>query len=199
MKFTVVLSSYTNDLNFLPRSLGCLKYQEHEDYEVIVTIKASKVLYDRAVSDCFSKGKWVQAIPFIHCQDNSTGGNRERALALTQAKGDYITWLSADNVMFPNWLSTHNSQIKPNCISIVNTHHWSPAGYAGILPSDLAYGCVDLINFSLPVSLARSIDAFGKGDELDMSSDWAVLSRAILHKQGEVIWDRTRMPVGCHF
>lgn len=197
MLFTIAVNAYENDIKMLPHALNGITHQIFRDWEVIVTVKcADKTLLP------FDVGLQCRHLParVIYCSPNGLFGNPERHIALQNAKGKFITWLSADNVVYADWLLNHWANFAGNMsgISLVNIHYWRPEfGLASVLPKVLTRGYVDLLNFALPVGLARRVDAFGSWVEQESCSDWFVLERCM--KEALVVWRRDQPPCAAHF
>lgn len=98
MKFSVIVSAYAGDLHLLARCLFGVAAQEYRDFETIVTIKADPVAFNDATRRCLGI---TPVVDFIRCDNNDTLGHRERAVGLAIAKGEYVVWLSADNLVLP--------------------------------------------------------------------------------------------------
>src|SRR5262249_15422571 len=152
--FTVVLSVFGPHQAFLPRVLTGLMNQSFKDFELLVIVDGEEPLrpFDPEVL-C------QQTVPgrVVYRPRSNTDGHRERHHALSLAGGTYITWLNSDNLVYPNWLQNHYANVSDNvgAISIVNVQYWRNDLYRGVLPRTLALGEMDLLNFALPLDLAK--------------------------------------------
>jgi hypothetical protein len=130
---------------------------------------------------------------------SNTVGFRERNYSLQIAKGEYIAWLNVDNLVYPNWLQNHydNVQKARGAISVVNIQYWKLQEYWGILPFKLAYGEFDLLNFALPLELAKKKNVFGPDVERIVHADWLAFENC--SRETAVIWKRDQPVCACHF
>lgn len=196
MRFSVVVTVYERDQIFLPRAMTGLLNQTVRDFEVIVVVDGEAPLspYDPAVV-C---GKTVPATVAYRPRSN-TIGFRERHFSLSLARGEYIAWLNADNLVYPDWLRCHAANVaaRPGAISVVNIQYWQRQDYWGTLPRALAYGELDLLNYALPLDLARRLGVFGPDVEHIPHADWVAFERCA--REAPVVWDPTQPVCACHF
>jgi hypothetical protein len=196
MFFSVVITVYEADQIFLPRVAIGLMNQTFKDFEVIVVVDGETPLAPYEPGLVF--GKTVPA-SVVYRPRSKTIGFRERHFALGLARGDYIVWLNADNGVYPHWLQCHyeNLSAAPGAISVVNIHYWLRENYWGVLPRVLAYGEFDLLNYCLPLPLAKKLDAFGPDVENLDYADWIAFERCA--KAAPVVWKRDQPVCACHF
>src|SRR5262245_37417480 len=109
MFFSVIITVYNADQIFLPRAMTGLLNQSFKDFEVIVVVDGEEPLspYDPHLV-C---GKTVPASVAYRPRSN-TIGFRERHFSLGLARGEYVAWLSADNLVYPNWLECHRENVS---------------------------------------------------------------------------------------
>lgn len=196
MFFSVVITVCEKDQVFLPRALTCLLNQTYRDFEVIIVVDGETPLAAYDPQRVCQKS--MPARIFYRPRSNTTGF-RERHFSLGEAKGEYIAWLNVDNLVYPNWLENHRKNLTDNrgAISVVNIQYWQLQDFWGVLPKALAYGEFDLLNFALPVDLARKHGVFGPDSEKITHADWIAFERCA--RFAPVIWDRQQPVCACHF
>jgi hypothetical protein len=196
MFFSVVITMYEKDQIFLPRAMTGLLNQSFRDFEVIVIVDGEKPLdpYDPA-RIC----RKLFPAQVVYRPQSNTIGFRERNYSLERTQGKYITWLNVDNLVYPNWLQNHHENLRdnPSTISVVNIHYWQKQDYWGVLPRALAYGELDLLNYTLPRELARRLNVFGPEVEHVPHADWIAFERC--SQEAPVIWHREQPVCACHF
>jgi hypothetical protein len=196
MFFSVVITVYEADQIFLPRVVMGLMSQTFKDFEVIVVVDGEAPLapYDPQVVF----GKTIPAT-VVYRPRSKTIGFRERHFSLGLAKGRYIVWLNADNGIYPHWLQSHyeNAIGTPGAISVVNIHYWLRQNFWGVLPTALAYGHFDLLNYALPLELAYSVGVFGPDVEHLDYADWVAFERC--SNRAPVVWKRDQPVCACHY
>lgn len=182
---SIVLTAYEKDVNRIPAVLECLRAQTDKNYELIPVIKGTP-----------PPAKWFAGVceQVYTTEPNPTMGNFERRHGLICATGDKVCWVSADNLLFPDFVEQHNR--CRNQISIVNTHYWNAEGYCGVFPRELALCSVDLLNFALDRELAYRVDAFNSREYMLWETDWAALDRAM--KLGVTEWNTDAPPCAVH-
>lgn len=196
MFFTVVVNVYDAHQVFLPRALTGLLNQACKDFELLVVVDGEEPLapYD-------PRELCRQTVParVVHRPRSRTDGHRERHHALALAGGAYIAWLNADNLVYPDWLLNHYRNVarSPGAVSVVNVQYWRGPLYRGVLPRALAVGELDLLNYALPLDLARRLNVFGPDVEHLRYADWLAFERCA--REAPVVWDRAQPPCACHF
>lgn len=196
MLFTVAITVYAQDQIFLPRAMTGLLNQSFKDFEVIVLVdgEAPLIPYDPA-QIC------AKTLPgqVVYLPQSGTIGFRERHHSLRLANGEYIAWLNADNLVYPNWLQNHydNIRVAPGAISVVNIQYWQRQSFWGVLPTALAYGHLDLLNYALPTGLAKRLGVFGPDVERIPHADWIAFERC--SNEASVIWNREQPVCACHY
>lgn len=191
-QFSIIITTYQHDANYLPRIVQCLINQTLQDFETIVMVDGTLNFNPEQIT------RNVKA-RVIYTPKVNTCGFRQRAEGITHATGKYLVWLNADNLIYRDYLQSHGNNFakSPDCVSVVNIHYWLTHDYWGVLPRQLACGHVDLLNYSLPKELAIKVNAFGTHEEHIPEADWHTLNRA--RHLAPVEWDHTQPPVGCHF
>lgn len=196
MRFSVVVTVYESDQIFLPRAATGLLNQTFKDFEVIVVVDGEAPLhpYD-------PRHVCAQTIParVDYRPKSGTLGFRERHFGLEQAGGDYVVWLNVDNLVYPNWLACHAENLAdaPGAISVVNVQYWNRQNYGGVLPTALAYGHIDLLNYALPRELARATKVFEPAVERIPYADWLAFESCA--RAAPVVWNRDQPVCACHF
>jgi glycosyltransferase involved in cell wall biosynthesis len=133
MHFSVVITVYDKDQLFLPRAMTSLLNQTFEDFEVLIMVDGETPLSPYDPKEVCSRTLPAQV---FYGPRSNTIGFRERNRSLTLAKGQYIAWLSVDNLVYPNWLLNHYANVRdaPGAISVVNIQYWLKQNYWGVLP-----------------------------------------------------------------
>jgi hypothetical protein len=194
--FTVVITLFERDQIFLPRALTCLLNQAFRDFEVLVAVDGETPLrpYD-------PERLCGQTMPgrVVYLPRSNTIGFRERHHSLGLAQGKYIAWLNVDNLVYANWLQNHHDNVRDaeGAISVVNVQYWLRQDYWGVLPRKLAYGEMDLLNYALPLALARRQNVFGPDVENIPYADWLAFERC--SREAAVVWHPEQPVCGCHF
>lgn len=196
MFFTVVITVYATDQVFLPRALTCLRAQQFQDFEVIVVVDGDEPLHPYE-PERLCKGFLPARV--VYRPRSRTTGFRERYHGLGLAQGRYIAWLNVDNLVFPDWLARHHTNAirQPGAVSVVHIHYWHLAEYWGVFPRELAYGQMDLLNYAVPVELARRVEMFGPQEEALTFADWVAFERCA--RAAPVVWDPHQPPCAAHF
>src|SRR5262245_1874143 len=196
MFFSVVITVQQKDQIFLPRAATCLLNQSFQDFEVLIMVDGETPLSEYDPHQICAKTIPAQV---MYLPRSNTVGFRERNRSLQLAKGEYVAWLNVDNLVYPHWLQYHHENLltSPGAVSVVNIQYWQRANYWGILPRALAYGEFDLLNFALPLALARKLNVFGPDVENIAYADWVAFDRA--SKEAPVVWNRDQPVCACHF
>jgi glycosyltransferase involved in cell wall biosynthesis len=196
MFFTVVVTVQEKDQIFLPRVLTGLLNQTFRDFDLIIVIDGEAPL---AAYDPNQICQKIMPAQVFYRPRSNTLGYRERNYALDVAESEYIVWLNVDNLVYPNWLQNHydNTQRNPGAISVVNIQYWQRQNFWGVLPRALAYGEFDLLNYALPLELARKHLVFGPDTEKIVHADW--LAFECCSRDAPVVWQRDQAVCACHF
>jgi hypothetical protein len=196
MFFSVVITAWEQDQAFLPRALTGLLNQSFRDFEVIIVVDGETPL---APYDPHRVCRRALPARVVYRPRSGTVGFRERHHSLGLAGGEYVAWLNVDNLVYPNWLQNHHDNVRgaPGAISVVNIQYWQRQDYWGVLPRALAYGEFDLLNYALPLGLARRADVFGPHEEKIPHADWLAFERCA--REAPVVWDRRQPVCACHF
>jgi glycosyltransferase involved in cell wall biosynthesis len=196
MFFTVVINVFDAHLVFLPRVLTGLLNQTFKDFDLLVVVDGEERLHPFD-PDALCR----QTVPgrVVYRPRSRTDGNRERHFALSLARGEYIVWLNADNLVYPDWLRNHyaNAAGKAGAVSVVNIQYWRNEVYRGRLPREIAVGEMDLLNFALPLEAARRVNAFGPEVEHLRYADWLAFEGCA--REAPVVWDKDQAVCACHF
>jgi len=204
MFFSVVITVYERDQIFLPRAMTCLLNQTCKDFELIVVVDGETSLrpYDPehvCINTFPTHLVYRPPTQVIYRPRSNTFGYRERHHALELAQGEYIVWLNADNLVYPDWLLYHYQNVAESrgAISLVNIQYWLCQDYWGVMPRALAMGSLDLLNYALPLHLARLMDVFGADTERIHFADWIAFERCA--SVAPVVWIRDQPVCACHF
>jgi hypothetical protein len=194
--FSVVITVYEKDQVFLPRALTGLMNQSFRDFETFVVVDGEEPLAPYEPHALCQKTVPVQV---VYLPRSSTIGFRERHHSLGLARGEYIAWLNADNLVYPSWLECHYGNVReaPGAVSVVNIHYWQRHDFWGVLPRALAYGELDLLNYALPLGLARRLNVFGPDVEHVPHADWIAFERC--SREAPVVWHKDQPVCACHF
>jgi glycosyltransferase involved in cell wall biosynthesis len=196
MYFSVVITVYQNDQIFLPRAMTCLLNQTFKEFEIMVMVDGETPLTRYDPHHICHKTLPAQV---VYLPRSNSIGFRERHHSLQLASGEYIVWLNVDNLVYPNWLQNHyeNTRQAPGGISVVNIQYWQRIDYWGVLPRTLAYGELDLLNYALPLELARRMGVFGQDTENIAHADWLAFERCA--REAPVFWPREQSVCACHY
>lgn len=200
MKFSIIMSAW-QPWEDIRKAVGCLFCQTYRDWELIVV---SDGMRDAAVD--------LVIRAFHHYPRNryevvdcprvpGIWGNRARRIGLDHCQGDYVVWINHDNIVFPDYLAAHKRNIDSmsGCISVVNLDCWVRMRYYGPFPVRPArLTKIDLMNFAMPLELARKVDAFGPEMEAIHHADWLTYDAATRHAPVVTV-PETDVPVGIHF
>jgi len=166
VKFSVVMTVF-DTYHFLPRAIGCLMDQIHQNWELLLVADGAaprsryaprKIL--RPLQKTFPRNR----VEFFEIpRAEGRWGNVARAYGLKQAQGDYICWVNHDNLIAPDYLRTHlcNIRQRAGCLSVVDIHLWKDDRYFGRYPRGYRCNKIDLLCFSVPIQTARDVEAFG--------------------------------------
>lgn len=195
--FSIVMTVFDPWVLF-PHALECVLRQTWSRWElVVVSDGACDPLV--ALSLASSRGRWRGRRVEQQVLERAEGcwGNRGRAWGLDWARGDRIVWVNHDNLIGPDYLAAHAAAAarSPDAITVVDIELWQKGRYRGRYPRGLRRSRIDLLNFSLPVDLARRIEAFGPAMEREYAADGTVFEAAAVIAPVE--WEP--VCVGAHF
>ena len=97
-RVSIILPVY-NAMEFLPDLIGQVFKQEYKDFELIIVNDGST----DTTSDYLKSLEGKQRIKIIHQQNQRLPSALNRGFA--EARGTYLTWISADNWLLSNFLS----------------------------------------------------------------------------------------------
>jgi glycosyltransferase involved in cell wall biosynthesis len=107
MKISVYITSY-NQKEFLKEAIESVLAQTYSPYEIVIVDDASTDgSQDLIQSYCSSYGN-IRGI----FNDNNLGVTQTRIKALSNIKGDYVTYLDGDDLYLPNKLETEAEIIR---------------------------------------------------------------------------------------
>lgn len=200
MLFSIVMTAY-DTWSLLPRALSTIVQQEWRDWELLLVSDGP------APTGAYSPHRLLRQIerrlPGRRLElwelPAAPGcfGNRGRNFALAHARGEYVCWVNHDNLLAPRYLAAHaeNAGRVAGCVSVVDIDYWKDDVYHGRYPRALRQSRIDLLNFAVPLELARSVNAFGGAMETVYAADWLVFDAC--RRRTPVEW--TRQLAGAHF
>jgi len=201
MKFSIVMSAY-KPWNLTEHAIWSVVLQSYHSWELIV-VSDGPTTGD--VHNIIKQASFeVPGRIKLHQVSRVEGahGNMARNAGVYLAQGEYICWVNHDNVLFPDYLLAHyeNFEKHPNCVSLVRCEVISRGIYLGLLPkSEMKVGAIDLMNFAMPTSKAREIDAFCEARSHNYAEDYEIFmaaQRTLPIVRNEKRWET---PVGIHF
>jgi glycosyltransferase involved in cell wall biosynthesis len=200
MKFSIIMSVW-QPWDYTRHALASLIPQIHKDWELILVADGEMSPVVDIFIRAFSHWPERRIVTVNSPRVEGIWGNRARRLGLDYCEGDYVCWVNHDNVVFPDYLSSHvrNIEKTPGCLSVVNLECWVKSRYYGIFPNgEPRLTKIDLMNFAMPLEIARQVDAFGPAMEKIHHADWISYEAASkLIPVERVAEDAT--PVGIHF
>lgn len=113
-KVSIIIPCYNVQSDLLHRCLASIESQSFLDYEVIVVDDGSDSIFQKAFEGIESVYKNV----YVFHQENN-GVSAARNKGLEQSKGEYITFVDADDYLFPNFLEEAVSTAKAYKADIV--------------------------------------------------------------------------------
>ena len=99
MKISIIIPIY-NGAPLLERTIQCLREQTYRDFEVLLVNDGST---DQTERICWTASEGDQRFYYIYQQN--AGVSAARNLGLSHARGDYITFLDADDIVPADYLS----------------------------------------------------------------------------------------------
>lgn len=200
MKFSVIMSAW-EPWRDICKAVGCMLSQSHSDWDLVVVSDGDP---DPIISVARNSQKHHSggSIQVVSCE-RAAGlwGNRARRLGLDYCVGEYVCWINHDNIVFPDYLSAHARNIEktPGCLSVVNIEYWTRHKYFGRFPLGTPrLTKIDLLNFAMPLEIARQVDVFGPATERIHHADWLGFEAASRLIPVEQV-PQSDTPVGVHF
>lgn len=108
-KVSVVIPTY-NCLDYLPKAIGSVLKQTHQDVELIV-------IDDNSNDGTSTYLASIDDDRIITLSTLGVGAPQARNLGIEQASGEYIAFLDADDFWFPEKLSANSNFINDTQIS----------------------------------------------------------------------------------
>ncbi|MFC1922183.1 glycosyltransferase family 2 protein [Chloroflexota bacterium] len=102
---SVVLPTY-NQAHYLPEALNGILDQTFKDFELIVVNDGSTDNTSQVLE------KYQQKLDIIVIQQENQGLPRALNSGFAQARGDYLTWTSSDNITLPNMFEVLYSALE---------------------------------------------------------------------------------------
>lgn len=200
MKFSIIMSAW-GTWELTRHAIASLISQTHKNWELVLVSDGpmSPVVdvFLRALYQHFPSNKVAR----VEAERvDGIWGNRARRIGLNYCQGDYVCWINHDNIVFPDYLSSHvrNVEKTPGCLSVVNLECWVRARYYGVFPfGEPRLTKIDLMNFAMPLEVARQVDAFGPAMEKIHHADWLTYEAASKLIPVERVPENA-VPVGIH-
>ncbi len=198
--FSVVTSLF-GGFDLLARMGACLVAQRHSDWEWVVVIDGGdpdEVKQVRALQREFALQAPHQPLRvFSVPRAEGCYGNVARQFGLQQATGRYVCWVNHDNLIWPDYLTTHAVAFERDAaaISVVDIWLWKGGRNHGRFPRGFARSQIDLLCWAMPTELARTVDAFSSAEAQEYAADWGCFDRA--RRLARV--EHTSHVVGVHF
>jgi glycosyltransferase involved in cell wall biosynthesis len=148
---TVVIPLYNKE-RYIRNTIASILAQTFRDFEIIVV--------DDGSTDASSKRVLEFTDPRITLvRQENKGPGRARNVGLALAKGQYISFLDADDEWMPRFLEAAVSYLKDHsCVSVITTGYiCMPGGTAGGCPSIRLDGEHE-ITAKTPIALVRGIE-----------------------------------------
>lgn len=195
--FSIVMTVFDPWVLF-PHALESILRQTWQRWElVVVSDGACDPLV--ALSLASSRSRWRGHRVEQQSLERAEGcwGNRGRAWGLDWARGDRVVWVNHDNLIGPDYLAAHAAAAarSPGAVTVVEIELWQKGRYRGRYPKGLRRSRIDLLNYSLPVDVARQVAAFGPEMEREYAADGTVFEAAAAIAPVE--WER--ICAGAHF
>lgn len=199
MKFSIIMSVW-QPWEYTRHALASLIPQVHQDWELILVADGEMSPVVDIFLRAFSHWPERRIVTVDSPRVEGIWGNRARRLGLDHCQGDYVCWVNHDNVVFPDYLSSHARNIEktPGCLSVVNIECWVKSRYYGLFPfGEPRLTKIDLMNFAMPLGIARQVDAFGPAMEKIHHADWLTYEAASKLIPVERVPEKAT-PVGIH-
>lgn len=112
---SVILPTY-NQARFLPECLDALERQTFRDFRVVACDDGST---DGTMDALAFRVKWTR-----HTENKGTAEaiNTAKWVADRGGESQYVTWVSSDNLMAPNWLETLVAAMGPNVGAVYSAY-----------------------------------------------------------------------------
>lgn len=198
MKFSVLMSAW-HPYELLEHAIACVEHQTHGEWELIVGSDGEMPKRYKRIVNLF-RARLKDSVRLVEFQrKEGCYGNHVRRELMAHASGEYVVWVNHDNIIFPDYLQSHVENINesPGCVSVVPITLRVGGQSKGLWPAAIRIGRIDLLNFAIPLSLAREVNAFAVHEERVYAADWHVVGRSIL--RSKLIKSSRRSPVGIHF
>lgn len=183
MKFSIIMSVW-QPWHLVQQSMACVLCQSHRDWELIVVSDGGAEDVVHKTADILGRKSKKRVEMATAPRREGIWGNHARRMGLDYCQGDYVCWVNHDNIVFPDYLAAHAKLVEdsPGCVSVVRLSLWSKGFYHGVYPrSPLRRSHIDLMNYAMPLEVARKVDAFGPAMEHEYSADWDVFEQASKH------------------
>ena len=197
MKFSIVMTVFKKH-ELLRTAIQCVCDQTYGDWELLIYVDGDMSKFLTNVVRNAATEKHIRIIHYP--QPRGTFGNQARHRGMNEATGDYIVWYGHDNIIYPEYLNAHRTNFEQDshCLSVVPIRYWHSSYFKGTLPLEYKISKIDLLCFSMPISVAKEINAFGPEHETVYAADW----RAFFDARNlglQPIRNNSFGPVGAHF
>lgn len=109
MKMSIIIPMY-NVEKYITRCLDSILFQNYDDYEIILVDDGSTDNTLTTVNNYIHRNKKGSIIRII--KKNNSGASDTRNYGLSEAKGDYIVFMDADDYMLNGALETYGNTIN---------------------------------------------------------------------------------------
>lgn len=171
---TVVMTLFKR-VELFPHALQSLLWQTHQEWELLVLEDGAHPHARQAFRVLVGDNPGLaRRARYVECPlpAGAAGpwGHALRRQGLAMAAGEYVCWVSHDNLLHPEYLQLHRENVRPGvpCVSLVPVDYWAgcwydrrlpPAWGKGVRP---AVGDLDLVNMCVPTRAARAVGAFAE-------------------------------------
>ncbi|MDQ7822526.1 MAG: glycosyltransferase [Candidatus Eremiobacteraeota bacterium] len=100
IKFSVIIPAF-NAASFIEKALDSVRFQSYNNYEVIITNDGSTDGTEKIVKEYLESYDSFPAV-LLNQQNKGLGGARNTAIS--EAKGDFLAFLDADDIWYPHKL-----------------------------------------------------------------------------------------------
>jgi glycosyltransferase involved in cell wall biosynthesis len=201
MKFSIITSLY-RPYELLERCLASVIDQTHTDWEwIIISDGPMPDESHRLINKHTSRFPRKNQIIPTEQPHGGWWGNKARNKAMDLCTGEYVCWVNHDNIIYPDYLARHNAMAEARgkkVITVVPIQCRANGELFDWLPRlPLRHRYIDLLNFAMPLALARECNAFGGVDAETYAADWALFDRA--QKKAAPVIDVSEVSAGVHF
>ncbi len=118
MLFSVIIPTY-NRADFITKTINSVIQQTYQSWEIIIVDDGSKDNTAEIVAVFVEK--WGEKIRYFYQENGERGKARNKGMQ--EAKGDYITFLDSDDLLYPHYLAEG--------LAVINQHQKPPFVHIG--------------------------------------------------------------------